>query len=69
IILDRRKQVVSIKERDVLFEEDTTYVEIKNGSQEFEKRPVKLGLSDGIQVEVLEGVDTTHQVKVQLAKS
>ena len=69
IILDRRRQVVAIKERDVLFEEDTTYVEIRNGNQEFEKRPVKLGLSDGILVEVLEGVDTTSQVKVQLAKS
>ncbi|MCO6480431.1 MAG: HlyD family efflux transporter periplasmic adaptor subunit [Phaeodactylibacter sp.] len=69
IILDRRQQVVAIKERDVLFEDDTTYVEIKNGDDEFEKRPVKLGLSDGILVEVVEGVDTTSQVKVQLAKS
>ena len=69
IILDRRMQVVSIKERDVLFEEDTTYVEIKTGDREFEKRLIKLGLSDGIQVEVLEGVDTTQQVKVQLTKS
>ncbi|MCB0586184.1 MAG: HlyD family efflux transporter periplasmic adaptor subunit [Phaeodactylibacter sp.] len=69
IILDRRQQVVSIKERDVIFEEDTTYVEIKAGDREFEKRLVKLGLSDGIQVEVLEGVDTTNQVKVQLTKS
>ncbi len=69
IILDRRQQVVAIKERDVLFEEDTTFVEIKNGSGEFEKRQVKLGLSDGILVEIVEGVDTTSQVKVQLAKS
>lgn len=69
IILDRRKGVVSIKERDVLFEGDTTYVEVKTGEGRFEKRQVKLGLSDGIQVEVLEGVDTTAQVKVQQTKS
>ncbi len=68
IILDRRQQVVAVKERDVLFEEDTTFVEVKTGEREFEKRKVKLGLSDGIQVEILEGIDTTQQVKVQLAK-
>lgn len=68
IILDRRQQVVAVKERDVLFEEDMTFVEVKTGEREFEKRKVKLGLSDGIQVEILEGVDTTQQVKVQLAK-
>jgi len=68
IILDRRQQVVSIKERDVLFESDSTFVEIKTGERQFEKRQVKLGLSDGIQVEVTEGLDTMQQVKVQLAK-
>ncbi|MCB0570671.1 MAG: HlyD family efflux transporter periplasmic adaptor subunit, partial [Phaeodactylibacter sp.] len=56
IILDRRKDVVSIKERDVLFEGDTTYVEVKTGERQYKKQQVKLGLSDGIQVEVLEGV-------------
>jgi HlyD family secretion protein len=64
IILDRRSNVVSIKERDVIFEDDTTYVEIQTGDREFEKRKVELGLSDGIQVEVVNGVDTTAQVKV-----
>jgi HlyD family secretion protein len=66
IILDRRKGVLSVKERDVLFEQDTTYVEVKTGDRQFEKRLVKLGLSDGIQVEVLSGLDSAQQVKVQL---
>ena len=65
IILDRRDQVLSIKERDLLFEKDSTYVEIKTGNQEYEKIPVKVGLSDGVQVEILQGIDTSHQVKVQ----
>ena len=64
IILDRRKGVVSIKERDVLFEEDTTFVEVMVGDRQFERRKVQLGLSDGIQVEILGGIDTTAQVKV-----
>lgn len=65
IILDRRKAVLSIKERDVLFEKDTTWVEIKTGERQFEKRIVSLGLSDGIQVEVLSGLDSAQAVKVQ----
>lgn len=64
IILDRRNGVIAIKERDVLFEEDTTFVEVQVGDRAFERRKVKLGLSDGIQVEVLNGIDTTTQIKV-----
>ncbi len=64
IILDRRDKVVSIKERDLHIKEDSTWVEIAVGDQEFEKRPVKVGLSDGIQIEVLSGIDTTTQIKV-----
>lgn len=63
IILDRRKGVIAIKERDVLFEEDTTFVEIEVGDRQFEKKTIELGLSDGILVEVVNGLDTTVQVK------
>lgn len=65
IILDRRKQVLAIQERDILYESDTTYVEIKTGDRSFEKRQVELGLSDGIKVEVLGGLDSSSEVKVQ----
>jgi HlyD family secretion protein len=65
IILDKKEKVVAIKERDVIFEKDTTYVEVKTGEQQFEKKQVQLGLSDGIQIEVLGGLDTASQVKVQ----
>jgi HlyD family secretion protein len=65
IILDRRKQVLAIQERDILYESDTTYVEIKTGDRSFEKRQVELGLSDGIKVEVLGGLDGSSEIKVQ----
>jgi HlyD family secretion protein len=65
IILDRRKQVLAIQERDILYESDTTYVEVKTGDRSFEKRQVELGLSDGIKVEVLSGLDGSSEVKVQ----
>ena len=65
IILDRRDAVVSIKERDLIFENDSTFVEVQVGDQKFEKRQVEVGLSDGVQIEVKSGLDTTTQVKVQ----
>ncbi len=65
IILDSRKNVVTIQERDVVYEEDSTFVELRSaGEGSFKKVPVKLGLSDGINVEVLSGLDTTSVVKV-----
>lgn len=64
IILDRRSKVIAIKERDLIFEKEKPFVEVKTGDRQFEKKPVKLGLSDGIQVEILSGVDTTTQVRV-----
>ena len=66
IILERAKSVVAVKERDVIMEGDTAYVEIKTGDRQFEKRMIDLGLADGILVEVQEGLDTTDAVKVQV---
>lgn len=65
IILDRRKSVVAINERDVIFDEDVTFVEVEVAEREFEKKAVQLGLSDGILVEVISGVDTTSRVRVR----
>lgn len=65
IILDQREQVITVNERDVLYKETGTFVEIKTGERSFERRPVQLGLSDGIYVEVVDGVDTSHAVRVQ----
>lgn len=64
IILDRRDKVVSIKERDLIIKDDSTYVEVSVGDQAFEKRMVKVGLSDGIQIEILSGLDTLTPIKV-----
>jgi HlyD family secretion protein len=65
IILERRDKVVSINERDVLYEDTGTFVEVESGDRTFKRQPVELGLSDGIYVEVVAGIDTTHRVRVQ----
>ena len=64
IVLDRRDSVLSVKESLVTFAGDSVYVEVEKKTQEFEKKLIKLGLSDGISAEVLEGLDTTMRIKV-----
>ena len=63
IVLDRRDDVLAINESLLQFEEDKTFVEVEVGEQEFEKRYVEIGLSDGIQIEVLEGLSAEDKIK------
>ncbi len=66
IILEQKKQVLAIMERDLLFEEDgRCYVETGTIETGFKKAYVKIGLSDGIQIEILEGIDLKTSIKVQ----
>lgn len=66
IILDKANNVLAIKEALVQFDEKTkqSFVEVKIGEQEFERRDVELGLSDGINVEVKSGVNKDDEIKV-----
>jgi HlyD family secretion protein len=57
LVLDRREQVLAINESVLLFEKDRRFVEVEVGPDRFEKREVRLGLSDGVRVEVVSGVD------------
>ena len=66
IILDKKDSVIVINERDLITakDSDSTFVQLKIGENEFKKTEVKIGLSDGILVEVTSGLDTTQQIKV-----
>lgn len=64
IILERRDHVLTLDERVVQFDDGKPFIEIEKAPQVFEKRPLKLGLSDGIRVQVLEGVDGETRIKV-----
>ena len=65
IVLERKDSVLAIQEALLSFgnHPDSTFVEVETSPQVFEKRPVKLGLSDGIKIEVLSGVDSTDSIK------
>ncbi len=65
IVLEKKDSVLSIKEALLRFDRKTEepYVEIKVGDK-FEKREVKLGTSDGVNVELLSGITKDDEIKV-----
>jgi HlyD family secretion protein len=65
IVLESRDSVLAIKESNVLFEDEKSYVEIETGEQQFEKKEVELGLSDGINIEVVSGLADDQKIKKQ----
>lgn len=63
IVLDRVEQVLAIKEADLLFDGDKTYVEVETGEQQFERREVSTGLSDSINIEIIDGLTDKDRIK------
>jgi HlyD family secretion protein len=63
IVLDRRRQVLAIKESNLIFDGERTYVDVLVGDQEFKRQLVRTGLSDGIDIEIVEGLTLQDQVK------
>ncbi|PMN49073.1 efflux transporter periplasmic adaptor subunit [Vibrio lentus] len=63
IILVKSENVLTLPERALQFEGDSPNVLIPDSSEQgFHKQAVKLGLSDGINVEVIEGVELDEAV-------
>jgi len=63
IVLQRTDEVLAINETVVQFDEGQPFVEIEVADQRFERRDVKLGISDGIHIEVLDGVKPDDRIK------
>ena len=64
IIIEQVKQAMAINEGLLQFDDQGRFVEVaKNGKQDFEKVYVKTGLSDGINVEIISGINNTSQIK------
>lgn len=69
IVLDVHKDVLSIHESLLQFGTDSTYVEVQTiKPQVFQKKLVKLGLSDGINVEIISGVTLSDKIKEPLKR-
>ena len=66
IILEKAEDVLAINEALVQYDKETKkpYVEVEVGDQKFERKDLELGISDGIFVEVKNGVTKGDKIKV-----
>jgi len=64
-VLDKKDSVLSLEEKNVIFENQKTFVELRVDSTTFKKVPVEIGISDGIYTQILSGVTEKDKVKVQ----
>jgi HlyD family secretion protein len=66
IILARADSVLAIKEALVQFDAETKkpFVEIATGDQQFSRKDLELGISDGIYVEIKSGLTAEDKIKV-----
>ncbi len=63
IVLEKRENILAINERNLIIEGSEHYVEVETSAQQFEKRRIKTGLSDGINIEIVEGLSATEKIK------
>ena len=63
IVLDKRENVLAINEGNLLIEDEQHFVEVETAPQQFEKRKVETGLSDGINIEIVSGLKEGEKIK------
>ena len=64
IVLEKKENVPAVKERWLLFENGKTYVEVESQPQIFSKKEIEVGLSDGLDIEVISGLDENDKIKI-----
>ncbi|MGF1638530.1 MAG: efflux RND transporter periplasmic adaptor subunit [Cyclobacteriaceae bacterium] len=63
IVLDKRDSVMAIKESSLVFENEKIFVEVETTPQKFQKREITTGLSDGINIEIVSGLEKGERFK------
>ena len=66
LVLEKKDSVMGISEALLQFDKITNnpYVEVKNDKGKFERKNIELGISDGINVEILSGLSLEDEIKV-----
>ncbi len=66
LVLEKKDSVLAIPEALLQFDRKTEkpYVEIQLEEQKFERRDIEIGISDGINVEILSGLSKADNIKV-----
>ncbi|MEL7267948.1 MAG: efflux RND transporter periplasmic adaptor subunit [Bacteroidota bacterium] len=65
LTLEKKDSILVIPEALLQFDKETDkpYVEIATGDQEFERRDIEIGISDGVNVEIVSGLEESDEVK------
>ncbi len=64
IVLDSREDVLTLDERALRFSDDGVFVLEQVGEQEFARQAVTTGLSDGIRIEIVDGLGEGAIIRV-----
>ncbi|NER12647.1 efflux RND transporter periplasmic adaptor subunit [Leptobacterium flavescens] len=66
LVLEKKEDIMVIKEALLQFDKETDkpYVEVEVGDQKFERKDIEIGISDGINVEIVSGLTKEDKVKV-----
>jgi HlyD family secretion protein len=65
MILEKKDSILVIPEALLQFDKKTNkpYVEVATGDQKFERKDIEIGISDGINVEIVSGISEEDEVK------
>lgn len=65
LTLEKKDSILVIPEALLQFDRETNkpYVEVATGNQQFERREIEIGISDGINVEIISGLTADDEVK------
>ena len=66
LVLERKDSILALPEALLQFDKDTEqpYVEIQIEEQKFERKDIEIGISDGINVEIIAGLTIEDKIKV-----
>ena len=66
LVLERKDSVMAISESLLQFDSKTEepYVEIEVDDQKFERKDIEIGISDGVNVEIITGISEDDKIKV-----
>ncbi|MEX0290115.1 MAG: efflux RND transporter periplasmic adaptor subunit [Flavobacteriaceae bacterium] len=66
LVLEKKDSIMVIPEALLQFDKETDkpYVEVAVGDQKFERKDVEIGISDGVNVEIVSGITEDDEVKI-----
>jgi HlyD family secretion protein len=65
LVLEKKDSIMVIPEALLQFDKktDKPYVEVSTGEQVFERKDIEIGISDGVNVEIVSGITEEDEVK------